>query len=55
MAAAVSALRAASPCSTRDANLRTADLIADDFARVLHGEAARNALTAAAILARVGD
>jgi len=40
---------------TRDANLRTADLIADDFARVLHGEAARNALTAAAIRARVGD
>ena len=39
---------------TRDANLRTADLIVDDFARVLRGEGAHHALTAAAIGARVG-
>jgi D-3-phosphoglycerate dehydrogenase len=38
---------------TRDANVRTADLIADDFARVLGGEGARHELTAAAIRARV--
>lgn len=39
---------------TRDANLRTADLIVDDFARVLRGERAHHALTAAAIGARTG-
>jgi D-3-phosphoglycerate dehydrogenase len=39
---------------TRDANLRTADLIADDFARVLRGERPQNALTRAAIEARTG-
>jgi phosphoglycerate dehydrogenase-like enzyme len=39
---------------TRDANLRTADLIADDFARVLRGVPAQNVLTAAAIRARTG-
>lgn len=37
---------------TRDANLRTADLLADDFARVLAGEAPRHALTPAALRAR---
>ena len=40
---------------TRDANVRTADLIADDFARVLRGEPPRHALTDAAILARTGE
>lgn len=39
---------------TRDANLRTADLIADDFARILRGEAPQNELTEAAIRARTG-
>ncbi|MDQ3701548.1 MAG: hypothetical protein M3442_11605, partial [Chloroflexota bacterium] len=39
---------------TRDANLRTADLIADDFARVLGGERAQHELTAVAIKARLG-
>jgi D-3-phosphoglycerate dehydrogenase len=39
---------------TRDANLRVADLIADDFARILRGEAPQAALTAAAIAARTG-
>jgi phosphoglycerate dehydrogenase-like enzyme len=39
---------------TRDANLRTADLIADDFARILRGEAPHNELTRAAIAARLG-
>ena len=40
---------------TRDANLRTADLIADDFARVLRGEPPHHALTDTAILARTGE
>ncbi|HEX2032725.1 MAG TPA: NAD(P)-dependent oxidoreductase [Chloroflexota bacterium] len=40
---------------TRDANLRTAHLIADDFARVLRGEPAQHELTAAAIQARTGE
>lgn len=39
---------------TRDANLRTADLIADDFARLLRGELPQNELTDAAIRARTG-
>lgn len=39
---------------TRDANLRTADLLADDFARVLRGEAPLNPLTPAAVAARTG-
>ena len=39
---------------TREANLRTADLIADDFARVLRGEPPQHALTDAAIAARTG-
>lgn len=37
---------------TREANLRTADLIADDFARLLRGEDPLHALTDAAIRAR---
>jgi len=40
---------------TRDANLRTADLIADDFARILRGEPPHHALTDDAILARTGE
>jgi len=40
---------------TRDANWRTADLVADEFARVLHGELPRHALTAGAIAARTGQ
>ncbi len=39
---------------TRDANLRTADLIADDFARVLHGDRPQHELTEGAIRARLG-
>jgi D-3-phosphoglycerate dehydrogenase len=39
---------------TRDANLRTADLIADDFGRILRGERPLHELTAAAIAARTG-
>jgi phosphoglycerate dehydrogenase-like enzyme len=39
---------------TRDANLRVADIIADDFARVLAGERARYALTPAMVRARTG-
>jgi phosphoglycerate dehydrogenase-like enzyme len=39
---------------TRDANLRTADLIADDFARVLRGEPPRHELTAESIRVRTG-
>jgi D-3-phosphoglycerate dehydrogenase len=37
---------------TRDANLRTADLLADDFARILRGEPPLNELTPAAMRAR---
>jgi len=40
---------------TRDANLRTADIIADDFTRVLRGERPHNALTHAAINVRLGS
>lgn len=39
---------------TRDANWRTADLLADDVARVLCGEAPLHRLTGAAIAARTG-
>ena len=39
---------------TRDANWRTADLLADEFARVLNGEPPRHELTASAIAARTG-
>jgi D-3-phosphoglycerate dehydrogenase len=39
---------------TRDANLRVADLIADDFARVLRGEPPTAPLTESAILVRTG-
>jgi D-3-phosphoglycerate dehydrogenase len=39
---------------TRDANLRVADLIADDFARVLRGEPPQAALTPDAIRVRTG-
>ncbi len=39
---------------TRDANLRTADLIADDFARIWHGEPPLHRLTREAIAARTG-
>jgi D-3-phosphoglycerate dehydrogenase len=39
---------------TREANLRTADLLADDFARVLRGERSLHELTRAAMQARVG-
>jgi D-3-phosphoglycerate dehydrogenase len=39
---------------TRDANLRVADVIADDFARVFRGEPAAAALTRQAIQVRVG-
>lgn len=39
---------------TRDANLRTADLIADDFDRLLHGERPLHELTPAAVRARLG-
>jgi phosphoglycerate dehydrogenase-like enzyme len=37
---------------TRDANLRVADVIADDFARILHGEAPQAALTPEAMRVR---
>ena len=37
---------------TRDANLRVADVIADDFARILRGEAPQAALTPAAMRVR---
>ncbi|MGH2351111.1 MAG: NAD(P)-dependent oxidoreductase [Chloroflexota bacterium] len=40
---------------TRDANLRTADLLTDDFARILRGEPPHNELTPAAIQARTGE
>jgi len=40
---------------TRDANLRTADIIADDFTRVLRGERPHHALTHAAINVRLGS
>jgi phosphoglycerate dehydrogenase-like enzyme len=40
---------------TRDANLRVADVIADDFARLLRGEAPQAALTAEAIRVRTED
>lgn len=40
---------------TREANLRTADLLVDDFARILRGEAPQNRLTAVAIAARTGS
>lgn len=40
---------------TREANLRTADLLVDDFARILRGEAPQNRLTAEAIAARTGS
>ena len=40
---------------TREANLRTADIIADDFARVLRGERPLNELTAQAIKVRLGE
>ena len=39
---------------TRDANWRTADLLADDFARVAGGEPPRHRLTATAVAARTG-
>ncbi len=39
---------------TREANLRTADLIVEDFGRVLRGERAQHELTEAAIRARTG-
>lgn len=39
---------------TRDANYRTADLIVDDFARVLQGEPPHHALTREAVRARMG-
>jgi D-3-phosphoglycerate dehydrogenase len=40
---------------TRDANLRTADLLADDFARILRGERPHHELTPAAIRVRLGE
>ena len=40
---------------TREANLRTADIIADDFARVLRGESPQHELTAEAIKVRLGE
>ena len=40
---------------TREANLRTADIIADDFARVLRGERPQHELTAQAIKVRLGE
>ena len=40
---------------TRDANLRTADMIAGDFARVLRGERPQHELTQAAISVRLGQ
>lgn len=40
---------------TRDANHRVADLIADDFARILRGEAPMAALTPDAIRVRTGE
>jgi phosphoglycerate dehydrogenase-like enzyme len=39
---------------TRDANLRVADIIADDFARMLRGEAPQAALTPEAMRVRTG-
>ena len=39
---------------TRDANLRVADLIADDFSRILRGEPPTAPLTREAIQVRVG-
>jgi D-3-phosphoglycerate dehydrogenase len=39
---------------TRDANLRVADIIADDFARILRGELPQARLTREAIAARTG-
>jgi D-3-phosphoglycerate dehydrogenase len=40
---------------TREANLRTADLLVDDFARIQRGEAPLNRLTPEAIAARTGS
>ncbi|HET7767259.1 MAG TPA: NAD(P)-dependent oxidoreductase [Chloroflexota bacterium] len=40
---------------TREANLRTADIIADDFARVLRAERPQHELTAQAIKVRLGE
>jgi D-3-phosphoglycerate dehydrogenase len=40
---------------TRDANLRVADIIADDFARILRGEAPQAALTVEAMRVRTED
>lgn len=40
---------------TRDANWRTADLLADECARVSRGEPPRHALTAGAVAARTGQ
>lgn len=40
---------------TRDANLRVADIIADDFARILRGEAPRAALTPEAVRVRIEE
>jgi D-3-phosphoglycerate dehydrogenase len=40
---------------TREANLRTADLLVDDFARILRGEAPLNRLSPEAIAARTGS
>lgn len=39
---------------TRDANVRTAQVIADDFARILRGEPPLHALTPGAVAARTG-
>ena len=40
---------------TRDANLRVADVIADDFARIMRGEALMAALTPEAMRVRTED
>lgn len=40
---------------TRDANIRTADILADDFTRVLSGKAPQHELTAQAIQVRMGE
>jgi phosphoglycerate dehydrogenase-like enzyme len=40
---------------TRDANLRTAGLVAEDFARILQGHPPQHALTPTTIRARTGD
>src|SRR4051794_13812893 len=40
---------------TRDANLRVADIVADDFAQLLAGERARDELTPRMIAARTGS